>query len=191
MRKRPNLTSTNARIVRPIFGDEVCKRHMNSVDLANQLRATMTTNRPQKHRIWHPLWHFCVDIVAVNSYICWRYGRPSRQRKQRQFRQQLVDALLSYPLDSEAYAVTPQAVDRWPGHSWTRFDKRSYCAWCKARPKANLAGRRRVLGDITNQAISTVRIRPGVTHGGCEKCQTPLCASGTCFRKYHSYIESN
>jgi hypothetical protein len=118
MRKRPTLTSTNARIVRPIFGDEVCKllwipkvideynHHMNSVDLANQLRATMTINRPQEHRVWHPLWHFCVDIVAVNSYICWRYGRPSRQRKQRQFRQQLVDALLSYPLDSEAYAVT-------------------------------------------------------------------------------------
>jgi hypothetical protein len=198
LRKRPSLTSINARIVRPVFGDEPRKllwipkvideynHHMNSVDLANQYRKPMTTNRPQEHRVWHPLWHFCVDVAAVNSYICWRYGRATRQHKQRPFRQKLVEALLSYPLDSEAYAVTAKAVDRWPGHSWTRFDKRSYCIWCQTHPRHNLRRRRQVLGDITNQVISTHRIRPGATRGGCSKCKAPLCASGSCFRKYHS-----
>ena len=66
MRKRP-LTSINARIIYPIFGDEIYKRlwipkvideynhYMNSVDLANQLRAIITINRPQEYRIWYLL----------------------------------------------------------------------------------------------------------------------------------------
>jgi hypothetical protein len=48
--------------------------------------------------------------------------------------------------------------------------------------------RRKVLGDITNQAALPGHIRPSATYGGCEACNTTLCASGSCFRKYHDYI---
>jgi hypothetical protein len=51
-----------------------------------------------------------------------------------------------------------------------------------------MAKRRKVLGDITNQAVQPQRIRPSTTYGGCEACNTTLCASGSCFRKYHDYI---
>jgi hypothetical protein len=62
-RKRPSETLTNARIVRPVFGDAVRKflwipkvideynHNMNGVDHANQLRSTMTVNRRLEHRI--------------------------------------------------------------------------------------------------------------------------------------------
>lgn len=69
LRKRPALTLTNARIVRPIFGDVVRKwldillaidaynHGMNSVDRANQLRWNYTIYRPQIYRVWQPMWY--------------------------------------------------------------------------------------------------------------------------------------
>src|SRR2546421_83983 len=129
---------------------------MNGVDLANQFRSTITVSRPLEHRVWHPLWHFCVDITAINAYICWRYGKASRHRRHRPFRQKLVEALLTYPLESQAYGRTPEAVDEWPGHSWTKFGSRGRCEWCRRRRKE----RRKTLGEIVNQATPSVLARP-------------------------------
>jgi Transposase IS4 len=63
-RKRPAQTSTNAAIVRPVFGDEYTKdlaipnlidaynHHMGGVDIANQLRATYSAhNRRQNLKV--------------------------------------------------------------------------------------------------------------------------------------------
>ena len=36
----------------------------------------------------------------------------------------LTETLLNHPLECEAVGVTPDAVDRYPGHSWTRFSKK-------------------------------------------------------------------
>jgi hypothetical protein len=160
---------------------------MNGVDHANQLRSNWTVNRRLEHRVFNPLWHFLIDIAAVNAYICWRFAKPRKLRKHRLFREALVDALLNHPLECEAFGVTPNDVDRFPGHTWSRFDKRGHCKWCQLSPRDNHTRRRRVLGEITNQATPRGRIRPGFTHGGCVVCNTLLCASGTCFRKFHSF----
>jgi hypothetical protein len=63
LRKRPAPTSTNARIVRPIFGESTEKQlmipriiddfnhYMGRVDVANQLRKTFTIQRKFEQRI--------------------------------------------------------------------------------------------------------------------------------------------
>ena len=96
----------------------------------------------------------------------------------------LVETLLK----CETVDVTPDALYRYPDHSWTRFSKKGRCEWCRISPKDNMAKRRKVLGDITSQAALPRRIRPSATYGGCEACNTTLCASGSCFRMYHDYI---
>ena len=78
-RKRPALTSTNARTSRAVFGDEAVKElaipdfidlynhYMNGVDVADQLRCYYNTQRVHK-KTWKPLWHFLLDTTICNSY---------------------------------------------------------------------------------------------------------------------------
>ena len=82
-RRRPSPTSTNARIVRPVFGDAPFKKlqipqaiddynhYMNGVDRSNQLRKNFTAHRPFEQRVWRPLWYYMLDICAVISYLLW------------------------------------------------------------------------------------------------------------------------
>jgi len=39
-------------------------------------------------------------------------------------------------------------------------------------PKGNMAKKRKVLGDITNQSALPQRIRPSTTYGGCQAYNT-------------------
>ena len=138
-RKRPTETSTNARIVRPVFGDAIRKKlwiptvideynhNMNGIDQANQLRASMSISRPREHRVWIPMWQFCFEISTVNAFLCWRFGRSSKHRLHRTFRLELINALLDYPLESEAIGRVPEGLNNWPGHQWSKFPKRNYC----------------------------------------------------------------
>jgi hypothetical protein len=84
--------------------------------------------------------------------------------------------------------VTPDSIDKYPGYSWTRFSKKGYYEWCRISPKDYMIKRRKVLGDITNQAALPGRIRSSTIYRGCKAYNTTLCASGSCFRKYHDYI---
>ena len=68
LRTRPSLTSTNAHIVRPVFGDQKKKllqipyaideynHHMNGVDRNNQLRKGMSVILARQQRTWRPAW---------------------------------------------------------------------------------------------------------------------------------------
>jgi len=68
VRKRPTKTSTNRRIVRQVFGNDVTKelripcfiddynQHMGGVDLANQFRESYETHRATL-RNWWPLFY--------------------------------------------------------------------------------------------------------------------------------------
>jgi hypothetical protein len=158
--------------------------HMKGVDHANQLRAATTVCRPREHRIWIPLWQFCFEVSTVNAYICWSFGKSSKNRLHRAFIQELITALLRSPLASEAIGRVPESVDNWSGHEWSKFPTRNYCKWCRMTIKAR---RRTPLGDITNQADSGIKTRGRSTLGGCKKCNTYLCSTGTCFRQFHSF----
>src|SRR5277367_74419 len=79
MRNRPPNTSTNATIVRKVFGElarmelEIpCfindyNHHMNSVDLANQFRQAYNTQQIA-YRTWIPLLHWILDQAAINAF---------------------------------------------------------------------------------------------------------------------------
>ena len=75
-------------------------------------------------------------------------------------------------------------MDSWPGHEWSKFPTQNYYKWCRMTLKAR---RRAPLGDITNVASSGGRIRGRSTLGGCQKCNTYLCSTGTCFGQFHSF----
>ena len=90
--------------------------HIKGVDHANQLWAATTIYRPQEHRIWILLWQFCFEVSAVNTYICWSFGKSSKNRSRRVFIQELATTLLGSPLASEAIGRVLESMDSWPGH---------------------------------------------------------------------------
>jgi hypothetical protein len=79
LRKRPAKTSTSARIVRCIFGDDATKdleiplfiddynHRMGAVDIANQLRESYETHKAT-FRNWWPLFYWLIDVIVINSY---------------------------------------------------------------------------------------------------------------------------
>jgi hypothetical protein len=68
-RRRPRVTSTNAKNVRDVFlhhprlnlfiplAINAYNHHMNGADVANQRRKHLTTQRKHTLRNWKPLWH--------------------------------------------------------------------------------------------------------------------------------------
>ena len=158
--------------------------NMNGVDRANQLRASMSISRPREHRVWVPMWQFCFEISTVNAFLCWRFGRSSKHRLHRTFRLELINALLDYPLESEAIGRVPEDINSWPGHQWSKFLTRNYCKWCRMTLRARC---RAPLTEVVNGVHPRARARGRMTLGGCQKCNVYLCSSGICFRQFHSF----
>jgi hypothetical protein len=113
LRKRPALTSTNARIVRPVFSDAVRKwlnillaidaynHKMNGVNRANQLRQNYTVHRPQIYRVWQPMWYWLMDSSATNAYFVTapKLEEDTQHRAHRKFQENLTMQLLEVNLD--------------------------------------------------------------------------------------------
>jgi Transposase IS4 len=202
-RKRPSPTSVNARIVRPVFGDEPFKwlyipraiddynYYMNGVDQGNQLRKNFSAHRPYERRVWRPLWFYILDICAVNSYLIWKGNSEDQSKRgQRKYRHSLISALLN---TAPPPPPPPPRRIRQPSHThcWERFEKRGYCLWCKKYTEKWEPKRTRpILGEIVNGAvngaISTQPQRQSRTYGGCRICSVHLCVKGACFELYHS-----
>jgi Transposase IS4 len=145
LRKRPSPTSVNARIVRPVFRDELFKwlyipcaiddynHYMNKVDRSNQLRKNFTAHRSYERRIWRPLWYYILDVCAVNSYLIFKGDTTDQgNRGQQRFQEALMDALLCTPSPSSPPPPPPPPPPPTipqPSltHCWERFKKRGYC----------------------------------------------------------------
>jgi Transposase IS4 len=207
LRRRPSLTSTNARIVRPVFGDLPFKRlqipraiddynhYMNGVDRSNQLRKNFTVRRPYEHRVWRPLWYYILDVCAVNGYLIWKGDSTDiAKRGQRPFRNTLINALLNilYPqiiVPLRPYRSKPISPPNQNGqdHHWRQFEKRGYCVWCrKNAQESEKSNRRPALVEIVNGASSNASQRTKRSCGGCGECMMSLCKEGPCFKQYHS-----
>ena len=209
LRKRPSPTSVNARIVRPVFGDEPFKHlhipraiddynhYMNGVDRSNQLRKNFSAHQLYERRVWRPLWYYILDVCAVNGYLIWKGNIPDQcNRGQRQYRESLINALLNTPLPSPpppsppppSTPPPPPIRQPYDTHYWERLEKRGYCLWCKKYTAKWEPKRTRViLGEIVNRAATSGRApRQSRTCGGCNICGVYLCAKGGCFERYHS-----
>jgi len=129
-RKRPSRTSSSAAITRPLFGNSPVKdlpipvpidaynHYMGGVDIANQLRASFTTLRPQNLRYWKPIFYWLLDIALTNSFLlALAIAGPSRHHRDHQkYLECLVEALMSY-------CDTPE-------HNQVNRPTRTYCAYC-------------------------------------------------------------
>ena len=210
LRKRPSPTSVNARIVRPVFGDEPFKHlhipraiddynhYVNGVDRSNQLRKNFSAHQLYERRVWRPLWYYILDVCAVNGYLIWKGNIPDQcNRDQRQYRESLINALLNTPLPpppppsppSPSTPPPPPPIRQpYDTHYWERLEKRGYCLWCKKYTAKWEPKRTRViLGEIVNRAATSGRApRQSRTYGGCNICGVYLCAKGGCFERYHS-----
>lgn len=111
-RKRPAETSTNAAIVRPVFGDEYTKdlaiprliddynHHMGGVDIANQLRVNYTTHTRRQKRYWKAMFLWLLDLSITNSYLLSRPPRGGAEsRAHRRFMDDLAKSLMDMPLE--------------------------------------------------------------------------------------------
>jgi len=137
-RKRPKKTSTNSTIAREVFDGQYrkeleipifidCYNHyMNSVDVANQLRATATVHFSRNEKEFFPGMFWAIDMILTN---CWKiyeslYGpflSPNGKRQpgaHRQFLEALVELL--FLCNSEEYAENVL------GTSFKEYPKYSY-----------------------------------------------------------------
>jgi Transposase IS4 len=211
-RKRPAPTSTNAHIVRPVFGDHVRKwlqiplaidqynHYMGGVDVADQLRKNMTVHRPWEARNWRPLWYYILDTCLVNSYLIWKgNSTPQRNRAHRKFREELSLGLRNTPY-SEAEKTTnkrhysnsiPVANQEALVHIRTQLEGRKYCVWCQKHPeKCTPKSIMPVLGELVNEEQSRKRKRVSRSQWGCDSCGVCLCQKGDCWDQYHSTINT-
>ena len=209
LRKRPSPTSTNARIVRPVFGDDTSKwlaiplaidrynHHMNSVDRANQLRKNGTIHRKFEQRNWRPQWYWVFDTCCVNSFLIWKTQLADKgRRKHTQFREELTSILLNWPYDEKEQNTQNKRHQRYPlplsnskvlEHKWDRFLKRGYCVWCKEGAEKWVPHRPpNPLTEIVNSAAQPKRARHSQTWGGCGGCEVYLCLKGNCMKAFHS-----
>ena len=206
MRKRPRKTSTNAAIVRPVFGDSHRKviaiprfideynHHMGGVDIANQHRAAYEVHQ-RALRSWWPLWAWSIDVAIVNAFkmqsiLLKQEGLQANTHLK--FREELYEGLFQFSRWIPS-SVNKRRLDS--DFPWCRFDPllnhdevryppgdRYSCIWCltmnKKRPK----------GENGKQ------IRAGRTQWGCKGCQQPLCRKDSgrpCWVNFHTILDQD
>lgn len=67
---------------------------MGGVDRFDQLCVTYPFDRKCK-KWYQTLWHFCIEVVLVNAYICYKTQNPTKIMSPRKFREQVIDGLLT------------------------------------------------------------------------------------------------
>jgi len=212
LRKRPSLTSTNARIVRPVFGEEHSKllsiplaidaynHYMNGVDTHNHLRKNLTVHRSYEARTWRPLWYYMLDTCSVNSYLI-HEGKSSNinKRGHRRFQQSLSEELRNTPYSDVEIAtkkrrygkIIPMPNQEALVHDWVPLKKREYCIWCQKHSEGRTPKRSRpALAQLINGEQTNSRIRPSRSQYGCHSCKVCLCRKGDCWEQFHSQINT-
>jgi hypothetical protein len=205
MRRRPKKTSTNAAIVRPIFGDETRKNiniprfiddynhYMGGVDIANQHRAAYETHL-RTWRSWWPLWTWAIDVSIVNCFkiqsILFQIEQLAPPDHYR-FREELYKGLFGAHKEQITARQKRKVFEAFPpcrlNNHYPHVPGRivggfSACRWCRhsvsKRPK---------------QATGKYH-RASPTQWKCVTCCVPLCLAETgrrCWEAFHSAAEED
>ena len=119
-RRRPKKTSTNAALVRQIFGDNAQKKlpipafiddynfHMGAVDICDQLRSYYSTQL-RCSRNWLPLFFYLLDTTIINSYQVFRTLFPQLRCRSQHFffRDNLANKLLETGIQESNHLDDP------------------------------------------------------------------------------------
>jgi hypothetical protein len=137
-RKRPKKTSTNSIIAREVFNRQHRKEleiplfidcynhHMNSVDVANQLRATATVHFSRNKKEFFPGMFWAIDIILTNYWKIYEslYGpfiSPIEKRQSaayRTFLKALVELLFLCNSENYAENVSGTSFKEYPKYSY-------------------------------------------------------------------------
>jgi Transposase IS4 len=201
VRKRPTATSTNARIVRTVFGEESTKElciprfiddynhYMGGVDLANQFREAYEVHRTSQ-RNWWPLFYWLIDVACINAYRLYQLytvQQGERPLAHKEFRIELYQKLLNYSSQAKLEQLHLKLggkrlfIPESPRiHYWARRQKRTTCVWCLHKLRCD-----RVLDK------KVIKSRVKRSFGGCVFCDVALCKEGECWAQYHSIRNTN
>jgi hypothetical protein len=169
-RKRPKKTSTNSTITREVFDGEYRKLleiplfidcynyYMNSIDVANQLRATVIVHFTRNKKEFFPGMFWAIDIILTNYWKIYEslygpYLSPTGKRQpaaHRAFLEALVELLFLY--NSEEYA------NNIPGTTFKKYPKYSYISY-KSGPKPQF--QRSNLIDLSRETPFIFKGDPG------------------------------
>jgi rubredoxin len=193
-RKQPKKTSTNSSIAREVFDGQHRKQleiplfidcynhHMNSVDIANQLRATATVHFSRNEKEFFPGMFWAIDMILTN---CWKiyeslYGPflSSTQKRCRGVHREFLEALveLLFLCDSKIYA------EMVPGTSFKEYPKYNYSPH-KSGPKPQFS-------EPISQSLTDIsRKTPFIFKGDSGRPRTSIPAKITPISR-HQHIKT-
>jgi uncharacterized protein YdeI (YjbR/CyaY-like superfamily) len=212
-KKRPR---NNKPYVKKVWGQEPVKildiptfidrynHHMNSVDVADQLRGYYSPDR-HTFRIWRPPFDYLLHTAVSNASILW-IGIGNEKTKNSgalKFRQQLTNQLLSHSesqnliqpaqklqkeeiLRSQAIQALQALPEGCDGHHKYIFKGVRQCAMCKAAGRLRIQ-KKQALGESSASELNkqqSQRQRPSRTHFGCDSCKIAICHQSLCWQAH-------
>ena len=181
---------------------------MNGVDIADQLRASYTSQR-RHHQTWKPLWHFLIDTMASNCYKLSAYGEPGHIRRSphRRFLIDLTDGLLqrsSFPTNQPQPPSTRiilrnhvKIVDIQEHRQIQLPGKRGYYKACQdAGQQASQKRKKLVFTELSSLSVCNTpgtdlkkrRLRFPCSIYGCNVCKIYLCKKDGCWTAHLDVI---
>jgi hypothetical protein len=188
LRKCPRLTAKNRRILEPVFQGSTEKwlfipraidaynHHMNGVDLANQLRKSMSTHRPQIYRTWVPNWHYIFDTLLNNTFLAWKQDSNDHDIH-RKFAEALIAQMTTFKEAPPLRGDPAQPLQ----HEIIRLKARNYCIYPGCSGRKN-----RRFGDPIINAVKRSRSARVDTY--CAACKAYLCTRRPCWTKHHASL---
>jgi transposase IS4-like protein len=214
LRKRPSGASKQ---VKDVFGGEVLKRleipalidmynhHMNSVDLADQKRASYAYMR-RLRRTWLPLFFYCFETAISNAAQLFMDGdkQKIKQSGHRKFRQACATRMMNYgdkkrPLPLELERNMQALIDESKSRRSTQTtgckgkyiilsEKGRACNACTkaGRSATGSAAARKPLAELSRSYLRSnskvLKVRRPRTRYGCSECKIFLCRTEECWK---------